>query len=172
MAQRKQYAKKGMMRPVRQPIPPEEFSSNSSSDEEEQQPPRRRYTSYTQRADEQLSRKKLANKRLKRQLLTRKMDHLIKMCDDFEPLADSILDLSHETDHYNVPIRAFQGEWNSITTMQYALESLQQWIAFGEEVQHIGTVSDDIKPGQQQQPSEVQKKFFDLSSSTEEESNN
>ena len=63
------------------------------------------------------------------------------MCKTHERLADDILDLSHECDHYNVPLRAFHGEWNEATTLQYALEALQQWIAFGEDVDHIGTFS-------------------------------
>lgn len=159
------------MRPV-QPCAVPMSSESSSSGSDDDYEPRQRYDSEQQRIEERFMKRKLHNKRWKRLILTRKMDHLMKLCEDYEPLADSILDYSAETEHYHVPLRAFQGEWNAITTMQYALDSLQHWIAFGEEVQPIGTVSDDNEPVRPEKGSEVQEKVFKITSSSEEESNN
>ena len=100
------------------------------------------------------------------------MDHLLKITEDYERLADDVLDYSSETDHFHVPIQAYQSEWNCVTTMQYALESLQMWLAFGEEVPHVGTVSDDPEPEKPKKVTEVQENVFKITSSSEEDFNN
>ncbi|KAK8891851.1 hypothetical protein M9Y10_029073 [Tritrichomonas musculus] len=166
MARTRRDGRRGGKRPIPPPQLPRRYSSSESDSDDERSSEEE---TSVQATETRFQKRKLHNKRWKRLILTRKMDHILKMCEDYEPLADSVLDYSAETDHYHVPIRAFQGEWNAITTMQYALESLQHWIAFGEEVQKIGTVSDDPEPEQNQQVSEVQEKFFKISSSSEEE---
>ncbi|WP_295163587.1 hypothetical protein [uncultured Brachyspira sp.] len=156
------------MRPAISNPPPVDYNSTSTdtSESEDQTRP------YVQRATIEMEARKEKHRRLKRALLEKKMNALLNMAKTHERLADDVLDLSSETGHYNIPLRAFHGEWNEVTTLQYALESLQQWIAFGEKVQHIGTFSDSDEPEQQQtKQQQQQKSFFEISDSDEESNN-
>ena len=169
MARTRRDGRKGGKRPIPPPAQPERKSYlSSSSSNESSEDESDGYQTMGPDVEEKHRKRKLANKRWKRRILTRKMDHLVDMCDKYERLADDILDFSSMTDHYHVPMRAFHGEWNSITTMQYALESLQMWLAFGEEVSKIGTVSDDPEPEPEPKKEVEFDKVFKITSSSEE----
>ena len=94
---------------------------------------------------------------------------------DVEKLADDVLDLSHEYQHYDILLQDFSDrDWTEVTTLQHALESLQLWLDLGMELREMPnppSSSESEEEPKSPQKVEAEKSIFEITSSSEEENN-
>ena len=175
MARTKQTVKKTKGFAQMRPVSYTEFRrsherSSSTSSPEEARPDhlKRQHMSRTERIR--------SRQRVVQQKLQNKLTVLYGKVKGLENLADDILDLSHEAEDYDIPLCDFSNRtWNQITTVQYALESLQLWLDLGMEVKskpNTSSSSESESEVESPQKIEAEKSIFEITSSSEEETNN